>query len=165
MIDHFRGRLDALARAQVIVTRHPEGSADLETLIRDELITVGVSDGAQVSVAGPEVALPLALAESLGLAVHELTTNALKFGAWRSTTGQVDIRWHVEVDQHGGRVLDFTWTERGVPVVSTSPSQDGFGRELIEDALPDRHGATTSLTFQGGGVRCAIRLPLVSNDG
>lgn len=165
MIDHFRGRLDALARAQVIVTRHPDGSADLETLIRDELITVGVSDGAQVSVAGPEVALPLALAESLGLAVHELTTNALKFGAWRTTTGQVDIRWHVEVDQHGAPVLDFTWTERGVPVVSTSPSQDGFGRELIEDALPDRHGATTSLTFQGGGVRCAIRLPLVSNDG
>jgi len=164
MIDHFRGRLDALARTQVIVTRHPDGSADLESLIRDELISVGVSDGAQVSVGGPDVALTLSNAESIGLAVHELTTNSLKFGALRMN-GQVDIRWYVDVDHNGARMLDFTWVERGVPVVPTNPSRDGFGRELIEEALPYRHGATTSLVFQGGGVRCSIRLPLVSGDG
>ena len=164
MIDHFRGRLDALARTQVLVTRHPDGSADLESLVRDELISVGVRDDAQVRVAGPDVALSLSLAESIGLAVHELTTNALKFGALK-TGGQVDIRWQVDLDHHGARILDFTWAERGVPAVSTNPSHDGFGREFIEEALPYRHGATATLTFQGGGIRCTIRLPLSSADG
>ena len=164
MIDHFRGRLDALARTQLLVTRHPDGSADLDSLVRDELISVGLTDGAQVSVSGPDVALSLSLAESMGLAVHELTTNALKFGAFK-TNGQVDIRWHVDVEHHGARVLDFTWAERGVPAVSADPSRDGFGRELIEETLPNRHGATTSLVFQGGGVRCSIRLPLSSGEG
>ena len=164
MVDHFRGRLDALARTQVIVTRHPHGSADLEALVHDELISVGATDAARISVAGPEVALSLSLAEAMGLAVHELTTNALKFGALK-TSGQVDVRWRVDIDRGGTRVLDFTWIERGVPALSTNPSSVGFGREFIEHDLPQRHGATTSLSFQGGGITCSIRLPLPFDDG
>ncbi|WP_375270360.1 sensor histidine kinase [Sphingomonas sp.] len=164
MVDHFRGRLDALARTQVIVTRYPHGSADLEALVHDELISVGATDAARVSVTGPEVALSLSLAEAMGLAVHELTTNALKFGALKGN-GQVDVRWRVDVDQGGARALDFNWIERGVPAISTDPSSDGFGREYIEQVLPQRHGAATSLSFRGGGVTCSIRMPLSSDDG
>lgn len=164
MIDHFRGRLDALARTQVSVTRHPDGSADLESLIRDELVSVGATDGTQVELSGPDVALSLSLAEAMGLVIHELTTNSLKFGALRGN-GHVAIRWHVDVEHNGQRVLDFAWTESGVPVVSATPGREGFGRELIEEALPDRHGATTSFTVRGGGVHCSIRLPLATGEG
>ncbi|WP_019517503.1 sensor histidine kinase [Sphingomonas sp. Mn802worker] len=160
VIDHFRGRLDALARTQVTVTRHADGFADLDTLVRDELIGVGLGDAERVSINGPDVSLPLAIAESMGLTIHELTTNALKFGALKGSGGSVDIRWRVEVDHAGSRLLDFTWSERGVAAVSTDPSRDGFGRELIEEALPQRHGATTSLVFRGGGIHCSIRMPL-----
>ena len=165
MIDHFRGRLDALARTQVTVTRHPDGFADLEAMVRDELIGLGLSDAGRVTVDGPDVALPLAIAESMALAVHELTTNALKYGALKGNGASIDIRWRVEVDHGGARTLDFTWTERGVPTVSTNPSHEGFGREWIEQALPSRHNATTSLAFRGGGIHCAIRLPLPQGDG
>jgi PAS domain S-box-containing protein len=164
MIDHFRGRLDALARTQVSVTRHPDGTADLESLIWDELISVGAADEAQVSLSGPDVALSLSHAEAIGLALHELTTNALKFGALRGA-GHIEIRWHVDADHNGQRVLDLTWTESGVPAVSATPSRGGFGREWIEEALPYRHGATTSLVVRGGGVCCSIRLPLATGDG
>lgn len=180
MIDHFRGRLDALARTQALVTRHPDGFADLETLVRDELIGVGLGVGSgvgpgagsgagsgsaeRVTITGPDVALPLVLAEPMGLAVHELTTNAVKFGALKAAGGAVEIRWRFDMDHSGARLLDFTWIERGVPAVSTNPNRDGFGRELIEQMLPERHGATTSLSFQGGGVQCSIRLPLPHGD-
>lgn len=164
MIDHFRGRLDALARTQVSVTRHPNGTADLESLIRDELISVGATDEAQVNLSGPDVALSLSHAEAIGLALHELTTNALKFGALRGA-GRIEIRWQVDADHNGQRVLDLTWIESGVPAVSATPSHRGFGREWIEEALPYRHGATTSFVVQGGGVRCSIRLPLTTGDG
>lgn len=165
MIDHFRGRLDALARTQVTVTRHPDGVADLETLVRDELIGVGLGDAERVTITGPDVALPLALSEAMGLAVHELTTNAVKFGALKSSGGALDIRWRFDMDHSGARALDFTWQERGVPAVATNPTRDGFGREVIEQMLPERHGATTSLLFQGGGVHCSIRMPLPQGDG
>lgn len=117
-----------------------------------------------MNLSGPDVALSLSHAEAIGLALHELTTNALKFGALRGA-GRIEIRWQVDADHNGQRVLDLTWIESGVPAVSATPSHRGFGREWIEEALPYRHGATTSFVVQGGGVRCSIRLPLTTGDG
>lgn len=158
--DHFRGRLDALARTQVIVTQTAAGTADLENLIRDELMSVGVRDGAHVRIAGPDVILNSRLAESLGLAIHELTTNALKYGALRGNGARLDIGWTVGPDADGRPRLDLQWEEQDVPAIALQPAHDGFGRELIEDALPYRLGAKTRLEFRGGGVRCSISVPL-----
>ena len=161
--DHFKGRLDALARTQVIVTQTPGGLVDLEILIRDELLSVGVSDGATLTIEGPDVALPPKTAESIGLAIHELTTNAVKYGALKHNGATLDVRWSVG-DRDGARRLDLVWTERGVPLVGINPSRAGFGRELIEEALPYQLGAETKLEFKGGGVRCVISAPLVEEN-
>jgi len=163
VVNHFRGRLDALARTQVIVTRSVGGTVDLEDLIRDELLSVGVGEGPKLRIAGPDVALQSKTAESIGLAIHELTTNALKYGALKVDQATLAIEWTVRT-LGSGRRLDLTWLEQGVPAVPTRPSREGFGRELIEEALPYRLDAETRLEFLGGGVRCSICVPLAGDD-
>ncbi|WP_294194243.1 GAF domain-containing protein [uncultured Sphingomonas sp.] len=164
--DHFRGRLDALARTQAIVTQTASGHVDLENLIRDELLSVGVADGEAMTVSGPDVPLPARAAEAIGLAVHELAINAVKYGALKVPGAMLDIAWSLcgeAGDCSGGRgtpTLCLTWVEKGVPAVPISPSRQGFGTELICEALPYQYGARTDLAFVGGGVRCRIELPL-----
>ncbi|MCK0532507.1 PAS domain S-box protein [Sphingobium agri] len=160
LVDHFVGRLDALARTQVIVTSSVDQTVDLENLIRDELLSVGVHDGPAVEIEGPDVALSSKIGETLGLAFHELTTNALKYGALKAPNGRLNISWHVEMDDGGASKLHLCWAERGVPAISVNPSRQGFGRELIEDALAYRLDAETRLEFRSGGVRWSISLPL-----
>lgn len=163
--EHFHGRLDSLARAQVILAQHPAGSIDLENLIRDELLSAGVQDGPLLSIGGPDVRLTPLQAELLALAFHELTTNALKYGALRVPGGHLDIGWTANIGYSGERLLDFKWTEQGVPAIPVRPAYRGFGMELIMDALPYRLGAQTQVEFPGGGMRCSIFLPLPEQDG
>ena len=160
LVDHFVGRLDALARTQVIVTSSPDQTVDLENLIRDELLSVGVHDGPVVNIEGPDVSLSAKIAETLGLAFHELTTNALKYGALKVPTARLNISWRVDRNGGGAPKLHLCWSEEGVPAISVNPSREGFGRELIEDALAYRLGAETRLEFRSGGVRWSISLPL-----
>lgn len=157
MADHFRGRLDALARTQV-VTQDGQREVDLENLVREELLSVGVSDGPDVVIAGPDIALPVTVAEMLGLAIHELTTNAVKFGALRGRGGRLRIEWAIEPADDGARLV-ITWLEQGVPAVGLKPARYGFGSELIEEALPYRLRAWTRLEYRGGGICCSISLP------
>lgn len=163
--DHFKGRLDALARTQVLSTRNPSRTVDLEDLIRDELLSVGASDGPRISLSGPDVTLEHKQAEAIGLAIHELTTNALKYGALKSPTGKLSIRWKLNLRYGEPPVLDLTWLEQGIAAVPVSPARRGFGRELIEDALPYQLGARTTLEFRGNGARCSMSVPLGSADG
>ena len=160
LADHFRGRMDALARTQVIVTQTAAGTADLENLIRDELISVGVCDGPNVRIEGPDVTLSKEIAQSLGLAIHELTTNALKYGALKVDGATLDIQWTVRTGIDGSPTLDLLWREQSVPAIVAEPRHEGFGRELIEQALPYQIGADTALQFKGGGVHCSISVPL-----
>jgi two-component sensor histidine kinase len=158
--DHFTGRLDTMARTQVLAARNAARIVDLENLIRDELLSVGVRDGPELSISGPDVTLPFDMAEPVALAIHELTTNALKYGALQASGAKLDVRWENNLNYGGQRQLDLYWTESGVPAVSASPVRKGFGRELIEEALPYRLGAKTDMKFAGNGVRCSISIPL-----
>ncbi|MET4898775.1 GAF domain-containing protein [Sphingomonadaceae bacterium jetA1] len=162
--DHFRGRLDSLARTQVVSTRTQSGRVDLENLIRDELLAVGAIQDERLIVTGPDVTLPPYTAESIGLAIHELTTNALKYGALRYAGGRLAIRWHVEAASDGQRELIVKWDETGVPAVPVPPVRQGFGTELIREALPYGLGARTQFEFRGGGVLCTISLPMHDED-
>ncbi|KQN92815.1 hypothetical protein ASE95_09230 [Sphingomonas sp. Leaf231] len=159
--DHFRGRLDALARTQAIVTQTASGHVDLENLIRDELLSIGVADGAALALSGPDVPLPPRAAEAIGLAVHELAMNAVKFGALKVPGAVLEIDWSCDVDGDGTQHVRLAWIEKGVPAVPISPSRQGFGTELICEALPYQYGADTHLAFVGGGVRCTITMPLL----
>ena len=160
LVDHFVGRLDALARTQVIVTSSAARTVDLENLIRDELLSVGVHDGPALRIDGPDVALNAKLGETLGLVFHELTTNALKYGALKVSSGRLNISWKLDMDQGQPSTLHLCWSEEGVPAISVNPSRKGFGRELIEEALPYQLGADTRLEFRSGGLRWSISLPL-----
>nr|WP_165937897.1 CheR family methyltransferase [Methylobacterium segetis] len=156
---HFDGRLGALARTQNILTRTADSSIDLAELIGDEVINHAARDGSQVSLSGPGVRLRQKAAETLGLALHELVTNAIKYGALTVPDGHVAISWRA-FGEDGDQRLLLEWRESGVRMVDTDPNRRGFGRELIEDGLTYELGATTALEFSPGGVRCVIEIPL-----
>ncbi len=153
---HFAGRIGALARSQSAAARTPAGSVLLEELVLEELAAHGGQDERQTSVQGPAIALPAGLAAAVGLALHELTTNALKYGALSTPTGRVDVRWNIVE----GDVVTIEWKENGVPLTDLSPDRHGFGRELIERGLPSEIGASTRLAFRPGGVFCQITFGL-----
>src|SRR5207244_9177512 len=87
---HLDGRLNAFARTQAMVTRDPEGGIDLEYLLVEELLAYNAHEGEQVRVAGPPVRFQPKAAETFALAIHELATNALKYGALSQPTGRIE---------------------------------------------------------------------------
>ncbi|QRM29245.1 CheR family methyltransferase [Microvirga sp. VF16] len=156
---HLEGRIEAFARTQTMATRSAEAVINLEELVRDELLAHAVRDDEKAHVEGPPVRLRAAVAEKLGMAIHELATNAVKYGALSENDGHVDVTWRIEgVD--GDRKLTLEWRETGVRIAASAPRRRGFGTELIERTLPYEIDATTALEFTPGGVRCVIEFPL-----
>jgi PAS domain S-box-containing protein len=157
----FRSRLAALARVQHLLS--PEGGAAMSIggLVTGELLAHGVEpDGHRVSVTGPEVVLPGQMVQTLTLALHELATNAVKHGALRGADeGRLAVSWSVEVADGNPPLLTLEWKESGVVM----PPSDrivprGYGRELIEGALPYELGARTDFSLESDGIRCRICL-------
>lgn len=149
--DHFRGRLDVLARYH----HHPSASYDLEMVIREELRDFQFGEDARVSIAGPVTALERDEAEAMGLAIHELVTNALKFGALAHRAGRLDVRWCVVAGE-----MRLDWSETGGPG-GTAPSHHyGVGRDVIEQTLPGQLAARTSFALRPDGVQCRIAFML-----
>jgi two-component system, chemotaxis family, CheB/CheR fusion protein len=153
---HFDGRLSAMGRTQNILARTAEKGVDLGELVHDELVGHGAD---QVDVQGAEIKLKPKPAETLSLAIHELATNAVKYGALSTHSGRIDISWNVDHGTGSPRLL-FEWRESGVPVMDQEPARNGFGRELIERGLPYELKANTALEFRRGGIRCVIEVPL-----
>jgi PAS domain S-box-containing protein len=147
----FMGRIQALAAANDILLKTGWLSADLNDLARQQLAVVQ----GRVRLAGPDITLPPILATSLGLVLHELLTNAVKYGALSAPHGHVDLSWEIEGSESQARVL-LNWKERGGPPV-TPPDREGFGSTLIERSLP---GATVERRFEPEGLVCTIDLPL-----
>jgi len=159
---HFDGRLNAFARTQAAVTRDPPAGVDLEALIAEELLAHGAREGRQVRIDGPGLRLRPKAAETLGLAVHELATNAVKYGALSTPIGRLDVRWTIE-GRGQVRRLKLEWCEdlAGRPVAP--PRRRGFGLDMLKQTLAYDLGAETALDFAPRGLRCTIELPL--DDG
>jgi PAS domain S-box-containing protein len=162
----FEGRLRALGRVQGLLARLDHQDVDLHMLLEAELRAHGDGglESGKISVDGPPVALPAISAQALGLALHELATNAVKYGALQQGAGHLAVRW--SLGQAGAEpVVSLEWRESGVNLpMAGPPARKGYGCELIERALPYQLRARTSLEFGPDGVRCAITLP-VSVDG
>ena len=148
--EDFSARLRAMAAAHDLLLEQG-WSASLKELTKRQLAMAQE----RVTLAGPEVTLSPTLTTSLGLVLHELLTNASKYGALSDPHGMVDLRWELAGDDRQRR-LQLTWTERGGPPV-TSPEHEGFGSTLIERSLP---AATVERRFEREGLVCAIDLPL-----
>jgi two-component system CheB/CheR fusion protein len=160
----YHDRLDALARVQGLLLRQERGDwITFDELIDAELTAraVNVGDGGRVTLDGPTgVRLPSGTVEMLSMALHELTTNAVKYGALKRPNGHLTIRWRQEtLPETGEPWLHIDWKESGVDV-PTSVGGTGQGRQLIEQALPYHFDARTTFALEAGGVHCTISLPL-----
>jgi PAS domain S-box-containing protein len=154
------GRLSALASTQELLSVGGNHGADLAELIQKvvaPLIPVsGIEPRTQrFESAGPRLILPANVSTSFALVLHELATNALKYGAW-SEHGSVRVSWRLEKNESDGQQLNFLWQERDGPPVS-APTKEGLGTFLIQKALP---GAIVEHTFNPSGLACSIHLPL-----
>ncbi|MFL6760945.1 MAG: CheR family methyltransferase [Sphingomicrobium sp.] len=156
MAAHLSGRLDAFARVQSAVTRNPERGIDLRGLIADELLAHAAHEGEQVSIKGPDVALRPKAAESISLAVHELTTNAVKHGALTNGGGRIAINWKLGSNGAG---LQFNWNEVMRDKSVSEPGRHGFGMELLTKILPYDLGARTKVEIASEGLRFAMVVP------
>jgi two-component system, chemotaxis family, CheB/CheR fusion protein len=160
----FNLRLAALARAQSLLSHVSAGErVTFDKLLRTELAALGAG-GDKVTLAGPEgVPLRAIMVQTLALAIHELATNSTKYGALSPNGGHLHIRWHVEPSATDrDPVLRVEWKESGVkmPEPLAQTRGGGYGRELIENALPYQHGAEVSFALEPDGVRCTIALAI-----
>lgn len=130
-------------------------------MVQGELEAHGATiDGDRVAVDGPDVSLQAREVQVLTLALHELATNAIKYGALSNKGGRLDVRWEAD-GAEGQPTVNISWSETGVALDGgEQDGKRGFGRELIERALPYDLGAETSLRFAKDGVRCELRVPL-----
>ncbi len=157
-MDEFASRLAALGRVQSLVGGSLNERIDLGDIVRLELRAIGAPDS-KVSITGPPVALCFELVQTLGLALHELATNALKYGALKEESGRLEVSWQVRRGGQEGAVLLLDWQERGVRNL-VKPSRRGFGTELIEKARRFTLHAKPELVFGEDGVSCHIEVPL-----
>jgi PAS domain S-box-containing protein len=159
--EEFESRLRALSRVQGLISRVDYKDVDLHTLIDMELAahTHDVEKNDKVLVQGPPATLPASAAQVLALAVHELATNAVKYGALVQPTGKLTVTWEITEEQGKPRAA-LQWRESGVPMAEDSPKRKGYGSELIENALPYQLDAETDLYYGPDGVICSIMIPV-----
>lgn len=152
-IFNFDRRLSALAANIDLVIFSRDGGVDLNALLTSQLTAFG--DGANIVVDGPAVLLSAEAAQTIGLAVHELATNALKYGALSiEPRGSVHISWKLD-----GDTFELRWAEKGGPAIN-EPGPRGFGRTVIERMVSDALGGEATLTFGAEGVVWLLRSPL-----
>jgi two-component sensor histidine kinase len=155
---HLDGRLSAFTRTQAAVTRDPEAGVDLEYLLADELMAYHAREGEHVQISGPTLRLQPKAAETLSLAIHELATNAVKYGALSQPAGRVEIGWRIDESVSPPKLI-FDWREIGGPQVAP-PQRSGFGTEILERTLAFDLKGSTSLLFNPSGVHFTIAVPL-----
>ncbi len=147
------GRIGTLARAHDLLTQRQWMGADLVDVVDRAMKPFAA---AQVKCFGPSVDLSSQQALALSLALHELATNATKYGALSCPEGRVELSWRMN-----GETLHLAWRESGGPPVAP-PSRKGFGSRMLEVGLLHDMGAKTTLAFALSGVRCDIAAPLKS---
>lgn len=158
-LDHYveslSGRIRALSATHDLLTSNEWSSIELQQIIVAELAPYIGDNGDHVSLDGPDIRMAPNDSLTLGLAVHELATNAAKFGALSVLTGRIDIRWRILSDH----LVEIHWQETGGPVVA-EPLKRGFGRELIEKILARELNSPVILNFAPDGLQCVFRIPL-----
>ena len=155
----FEGRLIALSQAHDQLTRRHWKSADLRDIIVGAATAYLSRADDQIQVAGDGITVTPRVALTLALAMHELTTNAAKYGALSVPTGSIEVTWGVQSKPSQPRLLRIEWRERGGPTV-TPPERRGFGSRFIEGSVAAELQGTARLDFDPAGVRCIMEIPL-----
>jgi two-component system CheB/CheR fusion protein len=160
-LDTFTSRLAALGRLQGLIGEADGNLINLGDIVQLEFEALGTAHHDRIAIGGPVVPLGLRNVQTMALVLHELTTNALKYGALKDENARLEVRWSIESAGQGNQHLSLSWIERGVQAVPDKP-KTGFGRQLIEKALRFTLQARTELKFNADGVSCHIEIPLSS---
>ena len=161
MREAFAARLISLGRAHDILTQASWTEAPIGEVAEGALCVHRQANASRIRISGPNVLLSAKAALSLSLALHELATNAAKYGALSNEGGGVDLRWHVV---HAGDAPRFclTWSEQGGPPILSPPARRGFGSRLIERSFAAEVGGEVRLTYAPTGLVCRLEAPLAS---
>jgi len=152
--ERFAGRLGALANTHSLIAHGRWEGALLGDIVEAELAPYRAGGEARALVSGDEVMLAPRAAQTLGLALHELATNAAKYGALSTPTGRVEVTWRLGANG-SGRKLSLSWRERGGPPAAP-PERRGFGLLLIERSITYEIGGGAQIAFAPEGLECGI---------
>jgi PAS domain S-box-containing protein len=152
----IEGRISALSRVHTVLSQSRWQGADLGGLLHEELAPFRSSEDDRITVQGPNLSLNSASAQTLALALHELTTNAAKYGGLSSPAGRLSVQWTI-VDN----VLTLEWIEQNASKI-TPPEKGGFGTKIIVSSVESQLGGTVKHEWRPDGLRCVISIPLTS---
>jgi PAS domain S-box-containing protein len=151
-IKAVEGRISALARVHTILSLSSWEGAEIGQLIDEE--SSPYSSSRQIAIGGPKIQLQPATAQTLALAIHELITNSVKYGALSTRAGRLDIRWEV-LDS----MLELSWEERDGPPV-TEPTTRGFGTRSVIASIGSQLGGRADFDWRTEGLLCRLSVPL-----
>ena len=157
--ESIESRLFALSRSHDLLTRENWDGAGLLDLVNEAMEPFGVANGRteRFVITGKNIRLPPNVTLALGIAFHELATNAVKYGAFSNEAGSILLAWTVEPTPKGDRLI-LRWQEKDGPPV-TPPIRKGFGSRVIERGLPHELQGTVNLDYRLDGVVCTINIP------
>ncbi len=158
----FENRVIALARTQNLLTQSNWSSVDTRDLITEIAVTP-FGDKHRFRLDGPDLRIPARLTLPFALSLHELCTNAAKYGALTNDSGRVSVEWGYAPGDMHSRKFFLRWSEAGGPEVA-EPATQGFGSRMIKNAFPSDLGAEASIDYRPSGLVCEIVLPF-DRDG
>jgi two-component system CheB/CheR fusion protein len=159
-VESFDGRLSALARAHALLVASEWAGAEIGDMAREQLQPYLADDAERLRISGEAVLLPADIATPFGLVLHELATNAAKYGALSRRKGTVSLSWTVK-SRGDERAVTVVWKEQGGPAVK-APKASGLGSTLIERVIPN---ATVKREFAADGFVCTIAFVLKPDSG
>ena len=151
----FAARLMSMSRSHDLLLEAGFAGATVRNLVDAQLTQFGV--GQRCTLEGPDLLLTPLATQYLEIALHELATNAVKYGAFRTGEGEVAVEWSLS-SQDGTPVFTFKWSERGISIASP-PSGKGFGRTVLERIAPSALQGTASWTFGADGLSWVLTAP------
>ncbi|WP_163270674.1 sensor histidine kinase [Chelativorans alearense] len=154
-LDSFQKRLYGLARSTDLLIAGGAAGVELRALILAQVDPFKPETARRLELSGPPFRLGNQAAQTLGVAFHELATNASKYGAFATRTGRLAISWQVE-----GEMLTIVWREHAAENGGRRPAKRGFGTEIIERMLGGTLDAEISRTFHGDGLECIFAIPV-----
>jgi len=154
---NLEGRIQSMAAAHTLLSQNGWQAVGLAALVNNQLAPYATD--LNVSINGSDVMLDSAAIQAVAMVLHELVTNAVKYGALAAPGGHVAVSWERMPNGDATETLMFTWREHGGPPVPIAV-QSGYGSNLIRNLIPHELGGKVDLVFEAEGVSCRIDIPL-----